>query len=179
MWRHWAGAIDAVVTLSETMRRRLEDNGVPGALVIPLGVRQRPARPPLSDPPTIAFAGRLVPEKGVDVLLRAFAALTASATEARLLVAGTGPQRCALEALARQLGLGERVVFLGHVDRDALERRFDQAWVQVVPGRWEEPGGNVVLEAMMRGTAVVASAVGDRARWSSRSAPAFWSTRDR
>ena len=41
-----------------------------------------------------------------------------------------------------------------------MERHFDGAWVQVVPSLWEEPFGNVTTEAMMRGTAVIASAVG-------------------
>jgi glycosyltransferase involved in cell wall biosynthesis len=52
------------------------------------------------------------------------------------------------------------VEFLGHLDRSALELALARAWVQAVPSRWEEPFGLVAAEAMMRGTAVVASDAG-------------------
>lgn len=156
--RRWAGSLDAVITLSETMRARLTADGIEVAGVIPNGVRARPARPPLQDPPTVAFAGRLVPEKGVDLLLEAFARL--ERPDARLVIAGDGPAAGQLRALAARLGLTARVEFTGHLGRDALERRLDPAWVQAVPGRWEEPLGNVTLEAMMRGTAVVVTDLG-------------------
>jgi glycosyltransferase involved in cell wall biosynthesis len=48
----------------------------------------------------------------------------------------------------------------GHLSRAEMERLFDNAWVQVVPSRWEEPSGDVAMEGMMRGTALVASASG-------------------
>ncbi|WP_299958627.1 glycosyltransferase family 4 protein [uncultured Modestobacter sp.] len=158
--QHWAGSLDAVITLSGTMRRRLEENGIPVADVIPNGVRHRPARPPLTGPPLVAFAGRLVPEKGVQVLVDAFAQVAAAVPDARLLIAGDGPGRAALDEQVARLGLTGRVEVAGHLDRATLERRFDDAWVQAVPGLWEEPLGNVTLEAMMRGTAVVATDLG-------------------
>lgn len=159
LWRHWARDIDLVVTLSATMRRRLAENGVHGVGLLRNGVRERPARPALTDPPTVAYAGRLVPEKGVDVLLRA-AAAARDAADLRVLIAGDGPQRTELEALAADLGIAGVTTFLGHVSRYEVERHLDAAWAQAVPGRWEEPLGNVTLEAMMRGTAVVASDLG-------------------
>jgi glycosyltransferase involved in cell wall biosynthesis len=160
LWRRWSDAIDAVVTLSETMRRRLEDEGLPNVRVIPNGVRLRPLRAPLTGRPTVAFAGRLMPEKGADVLLRAFPLVVAAVPDARLLIAGQGRQHRQLRSLADRLGVADHVEFLGHLDRAELERRFDEAWAQVIPGRWEEPLGNVTLEAMMRGTALVASDLG-------------------
>ncbi|MGB5952558.1 MAG: glycosyltransferase family 4 protein [Ornithinimicrobium sp.] len=160
MWRRWAHHIDAVITVSETMRRRLESEGVPVSAVIFNSVHSRPARPALADPPIVAYAGRLVPEKGVDLLIEAFARVVTQVPRARLLIAGTGPQRNALRCQVARLGLVEQVEFCGHLDRESLERRFDSAWVQAVPGRWEEPLGNVTLEAMMRGTVVVASRLG-------------------
>ena len=65
-----------------------------------------------------------------------------------------------LRALAEQLGIADRIVWLGHLSRAKLEQEFNSVWVQVVPSQWAEPFGNVTTEAMMRGTAVVASAVG-------------------
>ena len=108
----------------------------------------------------MAFAGRLVKEKGVDVLLRAFAKVAATVPEAKLLVVGDGPDRDRLTALAAELKLQSCVAFLGHLSRDEMERELNAAWVQVVPSLWAEPFGIVAPEAMMRGTAVVASKAG-------------------
>jgi glycosyltransferase involved in cell wall biosynthesis len=49
------------------------------------------------------------------------------------------------------------VDFLGPLSRETLEARFDAAWAQIVPSLWDEPFGMVAIEAMMRGTTVVAS----------------------
>ena len=160
LWRRWRGVFDAVVTLSGAARAQLESAGVGPVEVIPNGVDDRPARPPLAGPPTVGFAGRLSPEKGVDVLLRAVARLRARRPDARLVVAGDGPERGALAALSRDLGLDGHVEWWGHLPRDEMERLFDGVWVQASPHLWAEPFGNVVTEAMVRGTAVVASAAG-------------------
>src|SRR5690606_26871699 len=61
-------------------------------------------------PPVIGYAGRLVPEKGVDLLLDAFARLE---TRARLEIVGSGSERINLEMRAGQLGVRDRVVFRG------------------------------------------------------------------
>ncbi|MBD2232255.1 glycosyltransferase family 4 protein [Phormidium tenue] len=160
LWQRWRGAIDRVVALSQGMKAQLEQAGLSPVEVIYNGVPVRDPRPALSDPPTVVFAGRLVPEKGVDVLLKAFAVARSHIPTAQLLIAGQGPEAESLKALAQQLGLGGSVTWLGHVSRPELEAHFDHAWVQAVPSQWEEPFGNVTTEAMMRGTTVVASAVG-------------------
>ena len=160
LWQRWRHVIDQVVALSTRMKRRLEAEGVGPVEVVPNGVPERPARPPLAGPPTVAYAGRLSPEKGVDALLEALARVAQTVPDVRLLIAGQGPEEDALRAAARRLGLDGRVVWLGHLARDAMEGHFEEAWVQAVPSRWEEPFGNVSTEAMMRGTAVIASAVG-------------------
>lgn len=160
LWQRWRGAIDRVVALSQSMKVQLEQAGLSPVEVIYNGVPERDLRPPLSDPPTVVFAGRLVPEKGVDVLLRAFAVARSHVPTAQLLIAGQGPEGEALKNLAHHLGLGDSVTWLGYVVRSQMEACFDRAWVQAVPSQWEEPFGNVTTEAMMRGTAVVASAVG-------------------
>jgi glycosyltransferase involved in cell wall biosynthesis len=124
---------------------------------IPNGVPVRPQRLPLDGAPLIAFAGRLVRKKGVDVLLRAMPATLAAIPDARLVIAGDGPERPGLETLAAALGIGHAVEFLGHLPRDDAERALARAWAQAVPSRWEEPFGLVAAEAMMRGTAVIAT----------------------
>ena len=160
LYERWRGAFDLVVANSMAVRNRLVGEGSDPVEVIWNVVLERPPRPPLADPPRFAFAGRLVHEKGVDLLIRAFAQVRERAPGAGLLVAGEGPERPALARLANELRLDGAIRFLGHVDRKEVERRFDVAWAQVVPGRWEEPFGLTVAEAMMRGTAVVASSVG-------------------
>ena len=122
-------------------------------------------RPPLPETPTLLFAGRLVYKKGVDILLRAFARTAKLVPEARLWIAGDGPERAALTNLARDLGLHGSVSLLGHVSRPVLEREARAAWVQVASSRWAESFGNAASEAMMRGTAVIATAIGGMAEY--------------
>jgi len=160
LWRHWRSAFDLIVANSEAVKRRLVAEGITPVEVVWNGVPIRPARPPLSSPPTVAFAGRLVREKGTDVLVRAFAKVVIQIPEARLLLAGDGPERERLKRLIADLGLSSSVSMLGRLSQSEVERRTAVAWVQAVPSRWAEPFGLVAAEAMMRGTAVVASASG-------------------
>jgi glycosyltransferase involved in cell wall biosynthesis len=157
LWRQWRDVFDVVVANSRSVADWLEASGVPRAVVIPNGIVTRGPRPPLADPPTIAFAGRLVYEKGVDTLVKAFRLVIEQRPDAKLLIAGEGPERAKLLKIAEQIGA--QIEFLGHQPRETIERRFEAAWVQVVPSRGREAFGNAAAEAMMRGTAVVASAI--------------------
>jgi glycosyltransferase involved in cell wall biosynthesis len=155
--RHWRSSIDLVVTNSRWVRRRLEADGVSVDATVANGVPSTDARPPLDGPPTVAYAGRLVAKKGVATLIEAMARVVRDVPSARLIVAGDGPLRADLTGRAAALGLGERVEFLGHLGRPAVERALATAWVQAVPSLWEEPFGLVTAEAAMRGTAAVVS----------------------
>ena len=156
----WKDAFDVFVATSEAMRDRMTAEGFGQAELVWNGVPPAPRRPPLTDPPTIAFAGRLVPEKGPHLALEALRILSVRFPDARLLMAGNGPEGARLERLSTELGLDDRVTWCGHLPREEMERRLSAAWVQVVPSRWEEPFGLVAAEAAMRGTAVVASRCG-------------------
>lgn len=90
LWNRWRHVFDRTVGLSHAVRRHWEAAGLGPIDVVYNGIAERPLRPPLADPPTVAFAGRLVPEKGVDVLLRAFARVTQSVPGARLLIVDHG-----------------------------------------------------------------------------------------
>lgn len=160
LWRRWRGAFDRIVPVSESVAARLREGGFAVDRPIVPGVASRPPRPPLSGPPTVAFAGRLAREKGADVLLRALPAVIARVPDARLIVAGDGPESRPLRRLAADLGIEGRTCFLGHVPAGRLDLVLAPAWVQAVPSLWDEPFGLVAPEAMMRGTAVVASAAG-------------------
>jgi len=124
------------------------------------GVPETEQRPKLESPPTAGYAGRLSREKGVDVLINAFQRVVAQLPDARLLILGDGPERKELEKLAAKLALGSNVQFQGHVSQSEVERQLEHAWVHVVPSRLMEPFGIAAIEAMMRGTAVVASDAG-------------------
>ena len=157
LWRHWRDAFNLIVANSEAVKRRLVAEGIEPVEVVWNGIPMRSPREPLLSPPTVVFAGRLVWEKGADVLVRAFAKVVTEIPQARLLVAGDGPERDRLVELIVELGLQQSVTLLGYLSRSEMERYFASAWVQLVPSRWEEPFGIVAAEAMMRGTAVIAS----------------------
>ena len=159
LWKHVRDDME-VVSNSEATRRRLAADGLKSDHVIMPGVPQKPAPGPLAERPTITAASRLVPEKGLDILLDAFAILGRETPDARLLVAGDGPERDSLTARAEQLGVASRVRFCGRLSHGEMDREFSGAWVQAVPSICEEGCGIAAIEAMMRGTAVVASAIG-------------------
>ena len=163
LMRRWLDAFDLIVANSRWTGDRLAAEGIAVGEVVHNGVPVRDPRPPLTHPPTAAFAGRLVGKKGVDVLLRAWAGVVAAVPGARLLIAGDGPERAKLERLAAESGVGESVEFLGHLPRAEMERALDRCWVQAAPSLWEEPFGLVAAEAGMRGTAALVSAHGGMA----------------
>jgi glycosyltransferase involved in cell wall biosynthesis len=107
------------------------------------------------DEPIIGFIGRLTRQKGVDVLLRAFARVERKHPDARLVLAGDGPERPTLMKLAQSLGL-RRAMFLGW-RRDAADILADVSLL-AMPSRWEG-FGLVALEAMALGKPVVAARV--------------------
>jgi 1,4-alpha-glucan branching enzyme len=106
------------------------------------------------------FAGRIAPNKGLPVLLDALARIDAAHRPPIVLMGHDWGERPALEAQARRLGIADRVKFLGHV-RDLHEYRgvMRHARAFVLPSEYEA-FGLVLLEAMVAGTPIVASAVG-------------------
>jgi glycosyltransferase involved in cell wall biosynthesis len=159
LWLRWRGAFDLIVTNSEAVARELNAEGIEAAATVWSGVPDGGARPPLADPPTVGFAGRLVALKGADVLLRAFARVADEMPDARLVVVGDGEERENLSRLAHRLGLSRGVEFAGWLAPDDAARRVERAWAIAVPS-FSEQFSLTAVEALMRGTAVVASAVG-------------------
>jgi len=108
------------------------------------------------DVPVIGFFGRLIEQKGVDVLIHAFKDLHTHHHEAHLLIVGDGLLRDELEFLASQLALLDKVHFTGWVENG--QRLMPACDIVVVPSRWEG-FGLVTLEAMRHARAIVASRV--------------------
>jgi glycosyltransferase involved in cell wall biosynthesis len=102
------------------------------------------------------FAGRLSDEKGVDVAVRAVAALPTATLD----VAGDGPARPSLEALATEIGVADRVRFHGRLATPGLRAVLQRAAVAVVPSRWYENQPLAVLEAFASGLPVVGTDLG-------------------
>lgn len=109
---------------------------------------------------SLLYVGRLQENKGPQVLVRALATLRERGHDATLRVAGEGPQREALAALAADLGVESHVTWLGYVDHADLVSEYRTADVFVYPGLLDEPFGRVLLEALGMRTPVVASDVG-------------------
>lgn len=130
--------------------------------VIPNGVdvaRFRPpgeGQPPPFERPTLAYVGRLRPYKGVDLMLRALAALRAEGIDARAIVAGKGDDEERLRRLAGSLGIAGAVDFEGFVDEDRKVEVMRRAWVHILASA-KEGWGLTVLEAGAAGTPSVVS----------------------
>ena len=107
------------------------------------------------DGKVLAFAGRLGPQKSLDVALEAVAAVPGIT----LAIAGDGPDRAALERHARDLGLDGRARFLGSLPREGVLRLFRAADASVLSSSWEN-FPHTIVEALAVGTPVVSTAVG-------------------
>ena len=112
---------------------------------------------PYANPrPYLLGMGRLVSQKGFDLLIEAF---SKSGLKIDLLIAGEGPEREALERLVSTLGMERRVRLVGRADRPTVVSLFGGCRFFVMPSR-QEPMGIVNLEAMVLGKAVIAPRVG-------------------
>ncbi|MEO0561778.1 MAG: glycosyltransferase family 4 protein [Chloroflexota bacterium] len=109
-------------------------------------------------PFTVGYVGRLVPEKGVDLLLRAVAS-TDNTTQLRFI--GGGPERASLGALAAELGIANRVTFIAQVPSTEMPAQFHTFDVLALPSltrpNWKEQFGRVLTEAMASGVPVIGS----------------------
>lgn len=99
-------------------------------------------------------AGKLLPHKGMDLAIRAFAAFRENAGEGTLVVAGEGPERERLNRLARSLNIGDHVEFTGWLARHQVLKRLRSSDVFLFPSL-RDGGGAVVVEAMAAGLPVV------------------------
>ncbi len=142
---------DDLLAIARAASPGIERTAIVQPMGLPLARFAGIARAP-AHPPTLLVVARLVPIKGVDIAIRA-----ARALGVRLVVAGDGPERAALEALG-----GE---FVGAIDPDERDRLLSTAAAVVVPSRVLPSGRSegmptIALEALAAGVPVIASAVG-------------------
>ena len=165
--RRWTiSRATTVLPVSEALAGRVRDL-VPDAdqRVIPMGADTTELRRSVGSltprPGHLLFVGRLAEKKGVGVLLRALAGVEGLS----LTVAGDGPDRAGLENLSAELGLIERVRFLGRVSRNRIPELMRSAQAMVIPSVESSDGDMegtplVLAEAVAVGLPVIASRLG-------------------
>lgn len=164
--RGFANLADAVIVPTDSMRDHLIDLGVTVRVeVIPSGIdlshfgsgtRKAELRASLGvrgGERMLLFVSRLAREKNVDLLIDALRAVPVTA---KLIIAGDGPERAALEARAVEHGIADRINFLGPVKRARLPDLYASADAFVFPSVTETQG-LVLVEAMAAGTLVIAA----------------------
>jgi 1,2-diacylglycerol 3-alpha-glucosyltransferase len=164
--RNFANLADAVIVPTPEMRRHLLELGVTAAVEIiasgidlrhfSSGIRSEQLRRAIGlseSDRMLLLVSRLAREKNTELLIEA---LTQCSQDVRLVIAGDGPERQALQDLALRSGVAQRVVFLGTVARDRLPDLYASADAFVFPSVTETQG-LVVAEALAAGTLVIAA----------------------
>ncbi len=131
-------------------------NGVDLDRFHPMPSRDLRAALGLEGAPVFLSVGNMVENKGHHLVIEALSALTSTYPQARLVIVGDGVERPRLEAMARDLGVLDRVTMTGVVPQAELPRWYGVADVLVLASR-REGWANVLLEAMACGTPVVAT----------------------
>lgn len=152
-------AVDLVISVSKNLAGQLPAKGIhvpvrfisnPVDFVDPAGVEPMPRKSGY----VVMFAGRLNPEKNIPFLLRGFALLQQKLPDAELWVAGAGSDLESLRRQSLELGIGDKVKFLGFLTHDLLARYYKACDVFVLPS-WVETQGLVAMEAMWFGKPIV------------------------
>ena len=140
-----------VICVSATVERELGDLPCQSQ-VIQNGVDATRFCPSLDTPeiPVVLSIGNLIPSKGHDVLLKAFAKINLKHSRARCQIVGIGPQEERLKKLSFDLGISEKVQFLGRQSREAVAKLLQRCIVFALPSSYEGLGC-VYLEAMAAG----------------------------
>jgi 1,2-diacylglycerol 3-alpha-glucosyltransferase len=167
--RTFGNLVDAVIVPTPAMADHLREMGIETRIeVIPSGIdvdrfaagaRRDDVREKMGarrDDRMVLFVSRLAKEKNAETLLSALAAVNDPGV--KLAIAGDGPARGDLEGLANELGVGERVRFLGNVPRESLPDYYASADLFAFPSTTETQG-LVQAEALAAGAAVIAADV--------------------
>jgi glycogen(starch) synthase len=117
-------------------------------------------RPEIPRDRELVYLGRLVSDKGIDLLIESMAELRNRGLRPRLSIIGSGSQEMILRKLTRDRDLESQIEFLGSKKPAEIARLLNAHQILVVPSRWPEPFGIVALEAIACGCVVAASQAG-------------------
>jgi glycosyltransferase involved in cell wall biosynthesis len=149
---------DFVLAMGEMGVRWFRHCGYPARSVFPFTYVTETARPSdtndLLSAPVLLYAGQFIARKGLDILLRAFAAV--SSKDAQLHLLGDGPEKERLERLVRDLGIQNRVAWLAKRDPAGVQLEMKKSDVTLLPSR-HDGWGAVVNESLTVGTPVICS----------------------
>ncbi|HEY0615828.1 MAG TPA: glycosyltransferase family 4 protein [Candidatus Elarobacter sp.] len=165
--RDAVAAADAVIVASGYVAARAAESGVEAGRIREIPLPLSPdayagRRVSGGDPRTILFAGRIVPQKGLDSLVRALAAIPPQ-RRPRLHALGEGPELERARELASACAV--KLDAPGAVSAAAVRGALDEAALVALPSRWAEPFGYVGIEAFARGRPVAAYDVGGVRAW--------------
>ncbi len=168
----WVTRVDGTLGWQDRLKRYVIRFGVPlaisaavaGTLPVPAEIIGNPYRddlfrrlPDVSRSDSLVFLGRLVSDKGADLLIEALALLKAEGSVPTLTIIGAGPDHAALEAQAIARGVAGQITWAGQVTGEPLVRELNRHRVMVIPSRLAEPYGVVALEGIASGCLIVGS----------------------
>lgn len=165
-WRTWQEEVDAFITPSRHVRSKLIAGGFPAERIrVKPNFAMDPGPTPFepSHSRSAVFVGRLSEEKGLDLLLRAWAGMKKH-DRRTLIIAGDGPARQQLENRAAALGLGPaQVVFAGQQQPENVKKLLMSARFVLLPSLCGESFGNSVVEAFSCGRPAIVTDLGGQA----------------
>jgi glycosyltransferase involved in cell wall biosynthesis len=161
--RHWLSSKAAAnITITNHVATRLKlprmqtvYYGIQEPVAVSAGISQH-----ASKELEIAYVGRLVPEKGLPVLLHAAEELKDGGVSFKLRFIGDGPERRELEELVEKMGIRDFVHFTGDLRGLNLDSAVGDVAIMVMPSIWEETAGLSAIEQMMRGRVVAVADIG-------------------
>ena len=148
---------------SQFLADKLTAHGFANAFGLPLWVEGAEHAPksraelPERDPARVLFLGRLVPEKGVEYLVRAWPRVLERFPNAELSIVGGGPDEDRLHGIAREVGLEPETVFTGKVPHEQVAEHLQRATCTVLPSVWCENSPVTTYESYLAGLPMVAS----------------------
>lgn len=142
---------------SNFMAERLREDGIPPDKISVLPNFTEPGLDQAGDKQGILYVGRLSKEKGVDVLLRAYAMW--KGVKPQLKIAGSGPYEEELKEMASSLGIAG-VTWLGHIPKESVRAYMRSSAVMVVPSLWHENCSISILEGLSEGTPIITTRQG-------------------
>ncbi|HYF29395.1 MAG TPA: glycosyltransferase family 4 protein, partial [Candidatus Paceibacterota bacterium] len=165
--------VDRIVAVSHALKRALEANGITNVEVIYNGIRVEDwevaesavaafrERFELANKKTILFGGRLSKLKGAETAVRVLAEVAKTVPNATLLIMGRqGPYAKEIKALARTLGVVDRLIFTGWISGDELRAAYHASDVVAVLSIYLDPFPTITLEAMACGKPVIGTSLG-------------------